>query len=259
MNVPFAELLSDAVNKPGILSDCYKRFYNYSFGNQMWIWSQLVSQDKPLQPVNTFDRWLKMGRCVSKGQKAMLSVLIPMTIGKKEPEDKGFTMFKLRNCLFTVDQTTVIDAEKDIETAEITAEWDKALALETLNISEAPFASLNGNSQGYAFERSIAVNPCAVLPHKTTFHELAHVVLGHTKTERMDDGEELRRDIQEVEAECVAYILCSVLNLQGLIESRGYIQHWMRDGSIQDATAKRIFSAATKILKAGQQSGADHE
>lgn len=259
MNVPFAELLSEAVNKPGVLSDCYKRFYNYSFGNQMWIWSQLVSQDKPLQPVNTFDRWLKMGRCVSKGQKATLSVLIPMTIGKKEPEDKGFTMFKLRNCLFTADQTTVVDESKDIETAEVTAEWDKTLALETLKIDQVGFASLNGNSQGYAFGRSFAVNPCAVLPHKVTFHELAHIVLGHTKTERMDDGEELRRDTQEVEAECVAYILCSVLGLPGLIESRGYIQHWLRDGSIQDATAKRIFSAATKILKAGQQSGANHE
>jgi hypothetical protein len=50
----------------------------------------------------------------------------------------------------------------------------------------------------------------------------------------------------------VAYILCSVLALPGLTESRGYIQGWLAGGEISDKSAQRIFGAADKILKAGK-------
>ena len=59
-------------------------------------------------------------------------------------------------------------------------EPDLATALRELGIQQVDFTSTDGNAQGYAFERSIAVHPVAQLPHKTTFHELAHIVLGHT-------------------------------------------------------------------------------
>jgi len=114
------------------------------------------------------------------------------------------------------------------------------------------FNMLDGNCQGYATGKNIAVNPVAVLPHKTRFHELAHVVLGHTAEHTMSDNERTPKDIREVEAESVAYICCSVLNLDGLIESRGYIQNWLSGNEISDKTAQRIFGAAEKILKAGK-------
>jgi hypothetical protein len=129
--------------------------------------------------------------------------------------------------------------------------WDKNKALETLQITEIRFDSPNGNSQGYAQGKNIAINPVAALPHKTRFHELAHVVLGHTLEGTMSDSESTPRDIREVEAESVAYILCSLLELPGLIESRGYIQSWLSGAEISDKSAQRIFSAADKILKAG--------
>jgi len=76
-------------------------------------------------------------------------------------------------------------------------------------------------------------------------------VLGHTAENAMHDDERTPKDIREVEAESVAYILCSVLNLPGLIESRGYIQGWLSGSEITDKSAQRIFGAADKILKAG--------
>jgi len=99
---------------------------------------------------------------------------------------------------------------------------------------------------------NIAVNPVAVLPHKTRFHEIAHVVLGHTKEGQLSDSESTPRDVREVEAEGVAYILCALLDLPGLHESRGYIQNWLQGAEITDKTAQRIFSAANKILEAGK-------
>jgi hypothetical protein len=44
-----------------------------------------------------------------------------------------------------------------------------------LNVTETAFDSIDGNVQGFARSRSIAVSPLNPLPHKTTFHELAHV------------------------------------------------------------------------------------
>jgi hypothetical protein len=46
-----------------------------------------------------------------------------------------------------------------------------------------------------------------------------------------------------------------LLNLNGLNESRGYIQSWLQGAEITDKTAQRIFSAANKILEAGQDKG----
>jgi hypothetical protein len=56
-----------------------------------------------------------------------------------------------------------------------TATWDKARALAALNITEAAFTHTDGNCQGYARKREVAISPLAALPHKTLFHELAHL------------------------------------------------------------------------------------
>lgn len=128
----------------------------------------------------------------------------------------------------------------------------KKTALDTLGITEGTFNYHSGNCQGYASGTSIAINPLAEYPHKTRFHELAHIVLGHTLEHTMVDSETTPTDIREVEAESVAYILCSLLDLPGVDESRGYIQHWLRGQAVSEKSAQKIFSTADKILKAGK-------
>jgi hypothetical protein len=54
-------------------------------------------------------------------------------------------------------------------------EWQSERALAALDIQEIPFTHTDGNCQGYAKRRQIAINPVAQLPHKTRFHELAHL------------------------------------------------------------------------------------
>jgi hypothetical protein len=66
------------------------------------------------------------------------------------------------------------------------------------------------------------------------------------------DVEVLPRDIKEVEAESVAYIVISILGLEGQVESRGYIQNWLQSSTISDKSAQRIFGTVEKILKAGK-------
>ena len=89
-----------------------------------------------------------------------------------------FTRFVYRSRWFVLAQT---------EGAELPEpsipQWDAKQALSTLGVDEIPFDSTDGNVMGYARERSIAINPLNPLPHKTRFHELAHVLLGHTAEE----------------------------------------------------------------------------
>ena len=126
----------------------------------------------------------------------------------------------------------------------------------TLNITEESFTLTDGNVQGYARQRSIAVSPLAELPHKTRFHELAHVVLGHTTESDagLTDSELTPRSLREVEAEAVALVCLEALGLPGADHCRGYIQHWnaRRDAEpIPERSAQRIFKAADQILRAG--------
>ena len=52
------------------------------------------------------------------------------------------------------------------------------------------------------------------MPAKTTFHELAHVELGHT-TEAVHDSEQLPRSLREAEAEAVALLCLESLGMDG--------------------------------------------
>ena len=250
-SIAWSALLADAVNKPGIISSAYSVFHNYSVGNQLWAWSQCLSRDIELTPLATYKKWQSLGRQVKKGEKA-LTLCMPVTINKKndagEKTGDVFQMFTVRANWFTLSQTEGDEFINEVKTPD----WDSTLALSALNISEVNFNYADGNCQGYATGRNIAINPVAALPHKTRFHELAHIVLGHTSENAMTDSEKTTRDIKEVEAESVAYICCSILGLPGLEESRGYIQGWLSGNGITDKSAQKIFGTAEKILKAGR-------
>ena len=57
---------------------------------------------------------------------------------------------------------------------------------------------------------------------------MAHVVLGHTTSEKLVDSEQTARHIREVEAEAVALICCETLGLEGADFCRGYIRHFLK-------------------------------
>ena len=131
--------------------------------------------------------------------------------------------------------------------------WIRERALEVLDIKEIPFDVPDGNVLGFARKRDIAVSPVNPMPHKTLFHELAHVLLGHTMEGEQADTEVTPRNLRECEAEAVALLCCAALNLPGIENCRGYIQNWWGSGNpIPERSAQRILKVADQILKAGQ-------
>src|SRR5437667_1094813 len=258
--IQFRQLLDEAVSKPGTLMKAYSLFWNYSLGNQILALIQANQRGIPLGPIASFNRWKDLGRHVKRGEKA-IELCMPVTCKRtvnEEREDGNeaeteitFKRFVFRRNWFMLSQTD--GAEYQIPAIPT---WDRARALKTISVEEIPFAMMNGNCQGYATGRQLAINPVAQMPAKTTFHELAHIELGHTE-QPAHDSETLPRSLKEVEAESVALLCLESLGMDGAEFCRGYIQSWLAGATIPERSAQRIFSAADRILKAGiEQSGA---
>ena len=251
--IKWKALLEQAVKEPGTVSKAYSAFWNYSTGNQILATIECYMRNIPVRPLASFMAWKEKGRHVKKGEKAIglwMPVTRKRTITKGDgtEEEAGYTGFIFRNHWFVLAQTDGAEYKP-----EPVPGWSKEQALVALDIAETEFTETNGNIQGYAIQRRIAINPLAQHPHRTLMHELAHIVLGHT-ADMMSDSERTPRNLEEAEAEATAMLICESLGLPGADEARGYIQGWLRGEAIPDSSARRIFGAADKILKAGRPS-----
>jgi len=244
-------LLERAVNEPGIISEAYSRFHGYSFGNCLLALAQCWARGIQPGPIATYPKWAGLGRYVKRGEKAIM-LCMPVTCKRKSAdeneEDATFTRFTYKNNWFVLSQT-----DGAVYLPAVIPEWNRSAAIAGLNIQEVPFELVDGNTLGYARGREIAISPLSPDPDKTTFHELAHILLGHTSEGKISDSDNTPRSLREVEAESVALICCESLGLSGAEYSRGYIQNWNRGaGDIPERSAQKIFHAADQILKAGR-------
>lgn len=253
----FSDLLTRAVSEPGRIHEAYTAFHRYSIGNQLLALFECAARGLEPGPLATFPGWKAKGRYVKKGQKA-ITLCMPITCKRRPEADDDpdapltFTRFIYRPNWFVLAQTEGANVPPEPPPA-----WNRDDALARLNIEEIPFTVLDGNAQGYARARQVAVSPVAALPYKTLFHEMAHVLLGHTAEAEQTDGELTPRSLREVEAEAVAMLVCAALQLPGIEYSRGYIQHWNREGQpIPERSAARIFKTADQILRAGTTTAA---
>jgi hypothetical protein len=271
----WSDLLRDAVSTPGKLLEAYTAFHNFSVGNSLLALFQCYERGITPGPLNTYKGWQQLGRQVRKGEKAIV-LCMPLAYKKRvrqeiSDQEESSSNQPARGAKDVCDEITryrfalrpywFVLAQTDGEGAftPTIPGFDLTTALRDLRIQRVEFESINGNAQGYAFERSVAINPVAQLPHKTTFHELAHIVLGHTEEGQLVDSDLTPRNIREVEAESVALICCEGLQLAGTEYARGYIQNWLAGESINDRSAQKIFSAASAILKAGRGESAGRE
>jgi N-terminal domain of anti-restriction factor ArdC len=261
-DIQFRQLLEEAVTKPGTLMKAYSMFWNYSLGNQILALIKANNRGIPLGPIASFNRWKDLGRYVQRGQKAIelcMPVTVKRTVKETGPDgtnvetEVAFKRFIFRRNWFMLAQT-----DGAAYVPPTIPAWDRARALAALSVEEIPFEMMNGNCQGYAKGRQIAINTLAQMPAKTTLHELAHVILEHTSA--VHDSEALPRNLKEVEAEAVALMCLESLGMDGAEYCRGYIQNWLAGADIPERSAQHIFAAADKILKAGierQQGGAE--
>jgi antirestriction protein ArdC len=255
----WSALLVEAVNKPGLIMKAYSAFHSYSLGNQLLALVQCQMRGLQPGPINTFPKWQALGRHVKRGERALI-LCMPITRKRRSDEDNDesdaegtFTSFIYKSRWFALAQT-----EGEEFRPQVMPEWEAGRALADLDIEQIAFDKTDGNCQGFARKRQIAINPVAQLPHKTLFHEAAHVILGHTMEADFADAAMTPRNLREVEAESVALLCCESLGLDGTDYCRGYIQNWLFRATgfdadaIPEKSAQKVLRCADQILRAGR-------
>lgn len=244
--IDWAKVIETALSAPGNVSNVYNRFYSYSFLNQMYLLLQGVAE-----PVATYKRWQAIGRQVMKGARAK-EIIKPIIVSQRNEEGEPEPVvvgFKPVRCIFTFSDTI----GPDLPPVTL-PEWDFETALRKLDIQLVPYKSLSGNMQGYLRGREIAINPIAVNPVKTRFHEIGHVVLGHTAPEALAEYQ-THRGIMEFQAEATAHLTMNELGQltdEMATHSRGYIQGWLEGERPPDRAIRQVFVATNEILTAGR-------
>ena len=150
----WAALLVEAVNKPGLIMEAYSAFHNYSIGNQILALVQCHLRGIQPGPINTFPKWQTLGRVVKRGERA-LTLCMPITRKQREEEsdeEHTFTSFAYKPRWFVISQTQ----GRELEPTTI-PEWDSEKAITALSIERVEFDKTDGNCQGFARKRQIAI------------------------------------------------------------------------------------------------------
>jgi hypothetical protein len=253
-NIEWQQLLDEALTAPGNLGSTYSRFHDYSVTNMMLFLMQGIHE-----PVASYSRWQSLGRHVLKGSRAK-EVVVPILVNEPAPAEEEPIEEKRERVarLIGFKAVRAVFAISDTEGKELpvlpTPGWDLQQALEKLGIREVAFDNTNGNLQGWSHGTEFAINPVAVNRNKTVYHELGHIILGHTIPHHFEEYQ-AHRGIMEFQAEATAYLVMNELELmdeETASHSRGYIRHWLGEEHPPDQAIRQVFTAADRILKAGR-------
>lgn len=249
--VDMHDMLETVLKDKGTIATCFKNFHNYSIRNQFIAYFQMKMRNIEISPINSFGGWKNLKRSINKGEKAIYlwqPFTIPAKLDKNGNEiEPKKVVFKYLPRWFALSQTNGNDIK--VEDIKVNG-FDFNKVYKKYGIKIVNFDSLNGNVQGFARvgKKELAINPVAQDIEMTILHEVAHIAFEHDKEDL-----KLSRDLKELEAETVAYIIGSILDFDDrlLSDSRGYVQGWFKGNRIPDKNATRIMKVANDMLKAG--------
>jgi len=224
------------------------RFHKYSWGNCLLIYSQRPEATH----VGGFHAWLKVRRCVRKGEKGIV-ILAPM-VGRKKSgdqpaEDEQTRVFGFRAAhVFDVSQT---DGESLPEFATVHGdpqEYGERLKdfVCSQNIALEYDQSINP-AKGLSSGGRITLLPdlCPAEHFAVLVHELAHELL-----HRGERRSRTTRSIRETEAEAVAFVVSTAIGLDANTSCADYIQLYSGDKATLTESMMFIQQAASAIIRA---------
>ena len=227
------------------------RFYKYSFGNCLLIWSQAPEATR----VAGFNTWKSLGRFVKKGETG-IRILAPI-IRKVDEEKNGSTEkvsrpFGFRTVsVFTQEQT---DGQPLPELNTNAAEGGETLlpllekAAAQLNITLV-YKAIAGGAEGYSKGGLIEIEETLDTPARcgVIAHEIGHELMHRTNREGTT------RQQRELEAESVSYAVLAHFGIHS--ESRFYLATYDVTAEMLTASLQTIGNAAKKIISLIENSG----
>ena len=235
------------------------KFHNYSFNNTM-----LIAMQRPdATLVTSYKNWQSMGRQVMKGEKG-ITIIAPApykkmkekevldenqrpimgTDGKPKTEQVEVTVphFKAVT-VFDIAQTSgepIQTLSPELLTAAV-QDFDSFMqAIQKISPVPIRFDEIDGNANGYYHnaDKEIVIKKGLSESQtlKTAIHETAHAKL-HDKEIMESLGVEKDRLTKEVEAESVAYCVCSSFGLDTSDYSFPYIAGWSSSREMKEMKA----------------------
>ena len=235
------------------------KFHNYSFNNTM-----LIAMQRPdATLVTSYKNWQSMGRQVMKGEKG-ITIIAPApykkmkekevldenqrpimgTDGKPKTEQVEVTVphFKAVT-VFDIAQTSgepIQTLAPELLTAAV-QDFDSFMqAIQKISPVPIRFDEIDGNANGYYHnaDKEIVIKKGLSESQtlKTAIHETAHAKL-HDKEIMESLGVEKDRLTKEVEAESVAYCVCSSFGLDTSDYSFPYIAGWSSSREMKELKA----------------------
>lgn len=235
------------------------KFHNYSFNNTM-----LIAMQRPdATLVTSYKNWQSMGRQVMKGEKG-ITIIAPApykkmkekevldenqrpimgTDGKPKTEKVEVTVphFKAVT-VFDIAQTSgepIQTLAPELLTAAV-QDFDSFMqAIRKISPVPIRFDEIDGNANGYYHnaDKEIVIKKGLSESQtlKTAIHETAHAKL-HDKEIMESLGVEKDRLTKEVEAESVAYCVCSSFGLDTSDYSFPYIAGWSSSREMKEMKA----------------------
>lgn len=235
------------------------KFHNYSFNNTM-----LIAMQRPdATLVTSYKNWQSMGRQVMKGEKG-ITIIAPApykkmkekevldenqrpimgTDGKPKTEQVEVTVphFKAVT-VFDIAQTSgepIQTLEPELLTAAV-QDFDSFMqAIQKISPVPIRFDDIDGNANGYYHnaDKEIVIKKGLSESQtlKTAIHETVHSKL-HDKEIMESLGVEKDRLTKEVEAESVAYCVCSSFGLDTSDYSFPYIAGWSSSREMKEMKA----------------------
>ena len=235
------------------------KFHNYSFNNTL-----LIAMQRPdATLVTSYKNWQSMGRQVMKGEKG-ITIIAPAPYkkmkekevldenqrpimgndGKPKTEKVEVTVphFKAVT-VFDIAQTSgepIQTLAPELLTAAV-QDFDSFMqAIQKISPVPIRFDEIDGNANGYYHnaDKEIVIKKGLSESQtlKTTIHETAHAKL-HDKEIMESLGVEKDRLTKEVEAESVAYCVCSSFGLDTSDYSFPYIAGWSSSREMKEMKA----------------------
>ena len=235
------------------------KFHNYSFNNTM-----LIAMQRPdATLVTSYKNWQSMGRQVMKGEKG-ITIIAPAPYKKmkeKEVLDENQRPIMGTDGKPKTEQVEVtvphFKAVTVFDIAQTSGEPIQTLAPELLTVAVQDFDSfmqaiqkispvpirfdeIDGNANGYYHnaDKEIVIKKGLSESQtlKTAIHETAHAKL-HDREIMESLGVEKDRLTKEVEAESVAYCVCSSFGLDTSDYSFPYIAGWSSSREMKEMKA----------------------
>lgn len=253
------------------------KWKRYSLNNKIYLWMQCGKRGYEGNYINTFQGWKKLGYSVNKGEKAMEILMPGFNKYFKNENDKWISLkkatgeqlakvkahelqtkevissFFIKKAMFDIRQTNCPEEEYENKMLEkvmpksLEESQDKKIDFlffklknHIIEIEKLPVnhKELEEDLKGYVNKNEIVLNErnSNLQNLKTLIHEYTHYKL------HINHENDLKRYEEEIEAESVAYIVCSAYDIDTSDYSFKYINFYG-----QENTEEELFNSFEQI------------